>query len=169
MSACIYKLFDPREPLRVRYIGYTAKAISTRLSEHLKEARAGHASHKCNWIRSLLHAGIKPVSESLELVTAGNWQERERFWIALYKDSLTNATAGGEGLVNPSQDVRDRISATLIAGGSSLGNQYRKGIPQTTETRIAISEGLLNSEKNRIAVAASKGCLLYTSPSPRDS
>jgi len=99
--------------------------------------------HKCNWIRQLLTDGVNPEIEILEEVTQDTWQARERYWIQLYKDSLTNATDGGEGLINPSSEVRKRISETVSK--TLIGNSRRKGIAHTEESKRTISEGLKTS------------------------
>lgn len=147
MAHLIYGLFDPREPKIIKYVGYTGYTAGHRLSQHIVEAKRGKLTHRCNWIRSLLAVGVQPGAIVLEEVTKGNWQNREKHWINVYADTVTNGTAGGEGLVNPSQEVRNRISKTLKESGASLGNQHRKGIAHTKESRTAISEGLRTSEK----------------------
>ena len=155
MSHCIYGLFDPREPELIRYIGFTKYTPDYRLHQHVAEAKQNKLNHRCNWIRSVLVDGVKPQSVLIELVTLENWKDREKFWIGEYAASLTNTTEGGEGLVNPSQEVRDRIAAKCKI--LSTGNQYRLGISHTDESRAAIREGMKNSAKVRAAFEAKKG------------
>ena len=152
MKQVIYGLYDPRAvPVKVRYVGYTSKGAEQRLAEHVQEARLKSTNvHRLNWLRSLAKDGVMPQAVVLEQVTAENWKAKEAFWINHFgRKNLVNSTNGGEGLVNPSQDVRDRISAKVSK--LLVGNQIRKGIPHTTESRIKISAGLKSSEKFKLA------------------
>ncbi len=147
MKHVIYGLYDPRKETEIRYVGYTGKRIERRLIEHISEAKNSTIiNHRYNWLRSLSKAGIKPSIIILEEVSKENWKEREQFWIAKF-DNLVNSTAGGEGLINPSQDVKDKISAKVTE--SLQGNKRRLGVPHTEESRKAISNGLRNSEKKK--------------------
>jgi len=149
MQHTIYFLFDPRLPSEVRYVGFTANG-PRRLWEHLHEAKTTKkVNHKLNWIRSLLRDGVEPLLATLEEVTVENWQERERYWISAFKETLTNSTDGGEGLINPSQEVRDRIAEKCRV--LSMGNSYRLGISHTEESRQAISDGMKNSVAHKAA------------------
>lgn len=106
----IYALVDPRNQ-RIRYIGKTSNA-ERRLYEHIAEGRRP-STHRTRWINQLTRAGIEPILIELEEVTQENWQERERFWIQHYKQeghSLTNGTDGGDGIVNPSVELRSKRS-----------------------------------------------------------
>lgn len=152
MSHLIYGLFDPRKPEIIKYVGYTGYTVEFRLPQHIAEANYGKKNHRCNWIRSLLRDGVKPEARVIECVNEDNWQEREKYWIGEYAATVTNTTEGGEGLVNPSQEVRDRISKTLKESGCSIGNQYRKGIPHSAEDRKKISDGMRNSAKFKEAM-----------------
>ncbi len=155
MPRSIYGLFDPRDPEIVRYVGYTQFTPEQRLRGHIAEARYGKPSHRCNWIRSLLAVEIKPAVFLIEEVTEASWKEREIYWISHYGATLVNGTVGGDGLVNPSQEIRDRIATkTRIL---SMGNQYRLGIPHSAEDRAKISNGLKKSAKFQIAVEAKAG------------
>jgi len=165
MQPTIYCLKDPRQPNEVRYVGYTAFGPRRRLQEHISEAKdERRLGHKNKWIRSLLRDGVQPIVEELEIVSELNWQERERYWIALYLPTLTNTTAGGEGLVNPSQEVRDRIAAA--ARINSIGNKYRLGISHSEEDRRNISIGLLTSEKYAAAIVRKAGVNPHANLSP---
>jgi hypothetical protein len=154
--AIIYGLFDPRiEPNVIRYVGYTQYTAEFRLIQHLTEAKKKRKSHRHHWLNSLTDDGIRPGILILEEVSEENWQEREQYWIEHYADTVVNGTIGGDGLVNPTQEVRDRIAASLR--GQNLGNQYRKGIPHSEEVRRKLSESLRNSEKVKAAGLAKRG------------
>jgi hypothetical protein len=95
----IYILSDPRTNA-VRYVG-KAKNVKRRLSRHLSPGNLAKSHHTANWLRSLVEAGMKPVVRTAEeLPDDGDWEARERFWIAHYRSlgcDLTNLTDGGEG------------------------------------------------------------------------
>lgn len=156
MQHTIYGLYDPRtHPPCIRYVGYTGKGVAHRLAGHIGEAKRGKQTRRHKWIRSLLSAGVKPAFQTLEVVTAETWQERERHWIARLKGHLINATDGGEGLINPTDEVRagigQKVSALLV------GNSRRKDVPHTEESKASISAGLLASEKAKVHWESMKG------------
>lgn len=129
----------------IRYVG-GGSDIEGRRKSHINDSRKGNKTHKQKWIRSLLRQDREPEVMILEICTKANWQERERFWIASFtKGQLTNSTAGGEGLLDPTPNVRQSIGVKSQA--RMMGNTYRKGTSQTEETKQAISEGLKASEE----------------------
>lgn len=88
--------------LQIRYIGVTVNTLSTRLSQHIFDAKKG-GTYKRNWIASL---SKKPVIELIEECNYSNWEEREKYWISYY-DNLTNTKEGGVGIVlNRSEESR---------------------------------------------------------------
>lgn len=107
----IYKLVDPRiqdeeDSKRVRYIGWTNKKLSDRLSNHITEARHDNTqqhTHKNRWINSLLKQNLKP---EIQLVDETDNPEEIKLmeikYIKQFKDGgflLTNATLGGDGML----------------------------------------------------------------------
>lgn len=156
-SHSIYGLFDPADPERkIRYIGYTSKTLEQRLRRHLIESKSKNACHRHAWINSLVKQDKRPGVVLIESVTPENWQERESFWISFYvKNDLVNSTTGGEGLINPSPEVRARLSEKTK--GKNIGNQFRKGIPHTDLDRALISERLKSSAKKKLADDARRG------------
>ena len=105
----IYALVDV-VTLQVRYIGKTKKSIEKRLVEHLISARGNKQSHKVNWIRKCKG---RIVVQLIEEVSSTKLDQAEQKWIKYYRDRgypLTNETDGGEGLTNPSKEVRKAIS-----------------------------------------------------------
>ena len=156
MSHSIYGLYDPTDETKlIRYVGYSSKSIDRRICEHVAESKARVSCHRHKWIRSLIRKGVKPAFVKIEAVTADNWQSRETFWIAFYQGQLVNSTSGGEGLINPSEEVRSRISKATK--GKNIGNKHRQGIPHDDKSRMAISNGLANSSKKRAADDARRG------------
>ncbi len=94
----IYALADPITG-KVRYIGKTCSP-QKRLHLHIHEARAGNATPKCAWIRSLLDIGQRPVLVALEEAPYTRAQHIERWWMTMSMRAgwdLTNVAAGGGG------------------------------------------------------------------------
>jgi hypothetical protein len=128
----------------VRYVGYTSHSLTRRLFEHVYESQHKNTCHRHRWIRSLLRKGVKPQIVLLEEVNAANWKDRERFWITHFSN-LTNSTVGGEGLINPSIEVRQRIGAKVSLG--LLGNSRRLGISHSDEVKARIGLAVANSQR----------------------
>lgn len=169
--ARIYGLTDPRTD-QVRYIGKTHQKVGYRLTQHIKSAKDGHNTHLLAWIRSLLAKGIKPGIRILEeLAPNADWQAAERKWIAKERAQgwdLTNSTDGGEGMLNPSPEVRqgrsERMRGNHFADGNRNGAGPRSeafkrrmaevakvtrnhtGHRHSAETREIISEKLMGRE-----------------------
>lgn len=105
----IYRLVDPTissddEKNRIRYIGWTNKRLSDRLSNHVTEARHDKSqqhTHKNRWINKLLNLGIRPEIELVDDTdNPDEIKQMEIKYIALYAKKgckLTNATKGGDG------------------------------------------------------------------------
>lgn len=105
----IYRLVDPTispedEQNYVRYIGWTNKTLSDRLSSHVTEARhdtTQQHTHKNRWINKLLSLNSRPKIELVdETDDPREIKQMEIKYIALYAKKgcrLTNATKGGDG------------------------------------------------------------------------
>ena len=155
----IYGLYDPTDPRKkVRYVGYTHFTPEQRIIDHVSTARRKTDTHKQKWIRKLLRNNVVPAYMVLEVTTAKDWKARERYWIAAFLargNKLTNSTDGGEGLVNPSKDVRKRISKKVSIG--LVGNQRRKGVPHTPEVIARFVETRKTSKKWKAAWRKRRG------------
>ncbi len=93
----IYALVDPITE-RVRYIGKSDNP-KKRMNSHLTDTR--YSKHKVNWIQKLKRQGLVPLLLIIEEVDVSLWKERERYWIAFYRQQqldLINETDGGEGM-----------------------------------------------------------------------
>lgn len=100
----IYALICP-DTGEVRYIG-KADNPRQRYQGHLAN-REKTATHKNDWIKSLLAKGQKPGLLIVEEVDEGSWQEAEIRWIAHYRLSggnLTNISDGGSGASSRQKD-----------------------------------------------------------------
>lgn len=105
----IYALLDSRTG-HIRYVGKSDNP-DQRLLRHTKERGS---AHKNNWLRQLEREGLWPVLRVIEECSRDNWQERERYWIAFYREAgepLTNILGGGQGMFEPTPEHRARIAA----------------------------------------------------------
>lgn len=123
----IYTLSDPRYPDNIRYVGQTIKELKHRLSVHLSPTSLISKTHKNNWIKSLLDDNINPVINLIEDVLDNEWNSREIYWIKYYRDqghNLTNSTDGGEGMLNPCEETRKKLS--IASSGENNPNYGKK-------------------------------------------
>lgn len=99
----VYGLLDPRDEqtlLSIRYVGYTADPDG-RLKAHITEAKTGRKTHRLNWVRKLLKAGVEPVMMLLTKGTGLQLAGKEVSWVRKLKKmgcKLVNGTDGGEGV-----------------------------------------------------------------------
>ncbi len=117
MSYQIYTLSDPITN-EIRYIGFTSKILEKRLHQHIHRAKY-HTKvtfHVTCWIRKLLKNNLTPIIEHLDYCDDDTWQQYERYWISQFKTwgfNLTNHTDGGDGMLNPSKETREKLSKSL--------------------------------------------------------
>jgi hypothetical protein len=151
----IYALKEP-DTGEIRYVGKAADP-NRRFINHFFD---GEVNHRTNWIKSLVNRGAVPVLEILDEVPEEYWQQWEVAWIEFYRESganLTNGTFGGDGVFDPSGEIRRKISKALT--GKKLSAQHRKRISEVNlgksispEHRRKISEtlkGICKSEETR--------------------
>ena len=149
--AYIYGLYDPRGDLRnglfdpeigIRYIGKTKHKPKIRLMAHISTARRGVRTHISNLIISFLSEDIFPAIKILEICESDLDSEREIAYIAFFRKNganLTNLTDGGEGLLNPSNETRAKMSASWIT----------REVSDDTRERMSISHMGNNSNLGR--------------------
>ncbi|TDH35714.1 hypothetical protein E2A64_10280 [Pseudohoeflea suaedae] len=111
-SWVVYTLSDSRNQQAIRYVGITADAAK-RIREH-RRPRASDVSRRAKWLRSVVRAGGQVFMSVSSVVNSSEAAEAEE--IRLIAEllasgaDLVNGTAGGGGLLNPTAEVRDRIS-----------------------------------------------------------
>ena len=155
----IYSLIDPRTGA-VRYIG-KADNTKRRLCVHLAEAKySNRHNHRINWIRSLLSDNLISILIVLESGTGDVWKDSEKRWIKIFRDAgakLVNGTDGGDGMCNPSEETRNKISLANLGKVVSCKTREKlsmasRGKVCSVQTREKI--GLANS--GRIASAETR-------------
>lgn len=110
----VYALHEIGDP-EFRYIGVTSFTPEHRLKGHLKQAKSGHRSHKCNWIRSVGYSNIQVTT--LQMVDEGDTARlhfSEILWVYVMRSCgmrLTNSTSGGlpELGFRHSDDVKEKL------------------------------------------------------------
>lgn len=135
----IYGLIDPFTE-ELRYIGKSIQP-KQRLANQCNE----HAStYRCHWIQSILSKGKRPKQVIIEVIAeSGNWQEREKYWIAKYRAEgykLVNSTDGGDGVVNLPPESKARIINAWIG---------RKHKPETLLKLSRARKGKKHTEEHK--------------------
>ena len=109
----LYGLHDGN-PDDVRYVGVTTRALEERLKGHLKESQRDANTYKRRWIQKAMAEGHKIGIVALDHAESkADLMRLEQFWIMVLGAlgaRLTNATAGGDGLLNPSPETRAKMS-----------------------------------------------------------
>lgn len=132
----------------MRYIGKTIRDPEKRLSAHLCRTNLTPKRHSSRWLAGMVKLGLKPLIEVLEVVPSqGDWQARERFWIAEFRRrgaALTNLSDGGEGVPGVRFSEERRAEQSARFKGRVFDPEWRarisrakKGIqgkPQSEET-----------------------------------
>jgi hypothetical protein len=123
----IYCLKDPRDK-QIKYIGKTVQPKYKRLSAHYRDKKP---SRKKSWIDCLRKKNLKPILEIIEWCEDHNWQEKEKYWIAHYRNKignkLTNILEGGNGLPKGYKHSAETIEKIRIAGKMANKGQFKKG------------------------------------------
>lgn len=141
----IYGLIDPRD-LCLRYVGKSKNPIK-RLRSHLKEEGD---TRKCRWLGQLKSLGLMPNLVILENCEDVDWQASEAKWISFFRrpewsgDRLCNHTNGGEGLINPSIETRQKLSHLQTQRMKDLIHRQKVF---TTERNEKISKSLTGLKK----------------------
>lgn len=136
MKHFIYTLTDPRTRI-IRYVGKTNNP-TLRLWMHMNEKKR---THKNCWLGQLKSLGLRPIMDVIEEVASDTWQERERFWIAHFRQlgfPLTNLDSGGNSGKEQSEETKSKIRAKAIG---------RKQTPESIAKMKATKAATLTDER----------------------
>ncbi len=146
----IYGLVCPIDNI-IKYIGLTKKNPSKRLSAHLTETKYYIKNNmflnkKHTWLRKLINLEVDNLIEIkiIERCVYDKLAEREIFWISEYKDNIVNSTSGGDGVIDLSEDARNRISK---ANSGEKNGMYGRRMTRTKEQKDRLSQSLKSSQK----------------------
>lgn len=162
----IYILRDPRDN-EVRYVGKTVRGLGARLRAHICRTNLTPKRHSSRWIAGLVQGGLLPLIEQIETVPAdADWQERERFWIAEYRQQgarLTNLADGGEGVAGVRFTEERKRQQSERFKGRVFDDQWRerissakRGKPGKTPTAETIAKRSASTRATRAVKAAAK-------------
>ena len=136
LTTFIYALLDPRDGT-LRYVGKSNNP-TVRRYEHVCASQLFAKTHRNNWIKSLLENGHKPEMVVLEEVPSSEWKTSESWWIEYWKflgANLVNGTSGGDGLHNPSKEVREKIGASCRGKRKVFTDEHKAKIAQRNRDR----------------------------------
>ena len=145
----VYELRD--ENNTVFYVG---KGSGKRMYQHRYKAKSGEKTHRANKIRKIWFRGF---DFSAVIVFKSECEQtafaKEKHLISKYgQENLTNKTAGGEGLSNPSMGIREKIAngrrGTIASKETREKQRLAKlGIHRTQETKDKIRAYQLGTKK----------------------
>lgn len=177
MVNSLYVLYSTKDFL-IRYIGITSKSLKERLYYHIKDSKYKR-TYKEKWINKSLSENfeirIKTIKKfnTLEELKKG---EIELIKILRSKNyNLTNTTSGGDGLFNPSLDVRqkmrdfrysykwteesrEKLSKSKL--GKTSPTKNLKWSKESKEKASKAKKGLPSNNKRKIVQYNLKGILL---------
>lgn len=141
----VYGLYDPRDGLKIQYVGCTVGLVKTRLQNHLSEALLSFAeTPKLEWIRQLIREGIDPKFVVLEETTKDLWEGREAYWIRALPD-LLNQTPGGVGV---------RVMAESTKKALLKANLGKKQKRESVEKRKQSNAGFRHTAEAKAKISA---------------
>lgn len=126
MTNFIYVLKDPTTNL-VIYVGKT-KNPEKRYKDHCRPPSGKFRSNLDKWKKDLLSKGKIPLFEIIKECSEEEVDKFEKFFISEYRKKFTilNMTEGGDGLQNPSDEVRRKIG--LKSKGRVVSSKTRDKI-----------------------------------------
>lgn len=151
----IYALLDP-DTLKIRYIGKSKNPIA-RLSHHISHCITGK-SHSARWIRKLITNNKRPLVQIIEQASDGIIFERERYWIAYYRNTgvnLTNNSDGGEGPLGY-KHTKENVQKMRERARSNIEQLKRLHSPESRRKASLARIGRKDSEEVRRNKSISK-------------
>jgi hypothetical protein len=128
----VYGLIDPRNGM-LRYVGLSTRGLKRPKSHWKPSCLKRDTTHKGNWIRQLLAAGLVPEIEILEelgdVPVREVLDEAERHWIGYFKMigcNLTNMALGGLGALGVKMSDATKRAMSLLHKGKTVSAETRK-------------------------------------------
>lgn len=154
MTIKIYVLCEP-DTGEIRYIGKTINFLTRRFGKHLSDARRGIKSHLCCWLRSVLRTGHLPIVSIIGEVE-GNGNKEEIAWIAYGHAEgwqLVNSTAGGDGILNPSKETRQKLSESHKGKPNGCLGSHRSKESRLKMSLVKKGKRLSEETRRRMSIA----------------
>jgi group I intron endonuclease len=154
-----YDVYCHTSPSGKKYVGWTRQGWRKRWRSHVKDARAGrplafHAAIRKHGADTFTHEVLDRLS------TEEGARRAERLWIARLSTIAPggyNLTSGGEGTLNPPEDVRFRMGANR---GRKMRDETRKRMSETHRKRkrdaftyVKIAEALRGRKRSPETIA----------------
>lgn len=150
----IYGLLDPRDG-KLRYIG-KANSSQQRLSRHLSDVKRRNTP-VYKWIREVLHLGLRPTIQVLEICEPALWKIRERAWIRGAREMggvLLNVADGGDEPACPSHVRAANARKAINSRASTPRKAYIYKLKKTIGQNIAAGFHSSEESKARLRLAA---------------
>ena len=159
----VYVLIDPRDKT-IRYVGWTADSLTVRLRQH---RNSKDDTHRYKWIALLARLNLAPIIQVVQFAPIEFRIEVETYWIQYYRSigcRLTNATDGGDGLFNPTEEIRLKISNALKGRIVSDTTRRKQSVAQTLraqspgeqERRRTARRGIIHTPETRARMSAQR-------------
>lgn len=154
----IYKLTNKLN--KQIYVGLTKKALSKRIAAHIGNPNSYLGKALRKYGLDSFEVRVIDYADTYEVL-----QEKERYWIAKLNCKHPNGynmTDGGDGLINPTQEVRDRIAKKVKALGDNPDFTF-EGRKHSEESKRRISVSFKNTfasmpeEERQVKFCGQKG------------
>lgn len=116
LVASLYVLYS-NETYRIEYVGLTKRTTRKRLCGHICDSNRFY-SEKDKWVKETISKGFKifiKTVKKLNTIKSGKESEIKLIQYLLSKGySLKNSTQGGDGILNPTKKLREKLSNAKI-------------------------------------------------------
>lgn len=152
----LYILYNNKD-FKIRYVGITSKSLENRLYYHLKDAKHKR-THKEKWINKSIKNGFKISIKKIKICKCLNSLKSEEIKLIKYLKSrnynLTNATSGGDGIFNPTKEVRRKIS--IATKKQVWTKERRKKLSDFKKGKPSSATGIKWKLESRLKLSNSK-------------
>ncbi len=116
---------------------YVGKGSGNRIDDHEREAKRGIQSYKCNVIRKIWGNGEQIVKTILSPFPTHEDAFMYEIALIFFLPDLTNKTAGGDGMTDPTDDVRQKISkAHKGRKKPPISEEHRRNLSKAQQGKI---------------------------------